>query len=60
MSWRDGTLTILRGDREWIIPMCAVDNAAQSAIGWPVLAGTEDASEDTTEAISALSDDAPI
>ena len=60
ISWREGTLTICRGDREWVIPMCAVDNAAQSAIGWPVLAGTAEVSENTLEAISALAEEVPF
>ena len=57
ISWREGTLTICRGDREWVIPMCAVDNAAQSAIGWPVLAGTAEVSENALEAISDPSEE---
>ena len=49
ISWREDTLTICRGDREWVIPMCAGDNTAQSAIGWPVLAGTAEISKNTLD-----------
>ena len=58
ISWRDGTLKIHDGARNWMVPLCFVDNATHSADGWSVVVGAPEAPDNDVADILALT--API